>query len=163
MLKSSSSSSPPASSSLMNRFHHPYLPPATVSVTTTTTTSQLPATADLFPVRQSPEPLSRMSSPAEPPSSSTSHIKTETELEDLEEEGEEVETTSSSLAAEGRHSKGKRGRPRKHAPKIPLPPLYVFIRNLLHNQGWKFMSCSHCQKMCQQTSWLLIGCSSVNN
>ena len=30
-------------------------------------------------------------------------------------------------------SKGKRGRPRKHAPKIPLPPLYVFIRNLLHN------------------------------
>jgi hypothetical protein len=29
--------------------------------------------------------------------------------------------------------KGKRGRPRKHAPKIPLPPLYVFIRNLLHN------------------------------
>ncbi len=30
--------------------------------------------------------------------------------------------SSSSLA------KGKRGRPRKHAPKIPLPPLYVFIR-----------------------------------
>lgn len=30
--------------------------------------------------------------------------------------------------------KGKRGRPRKHAPKIPLPPLYIFIRNLLHNQ-----------------------------
>merc|ERR1719317_1835266 len=27
--------------------------------------------------------------------------------------------------------KGKRGRPRKHAPKLPLPPLYVFIRNLL--------------------------------
>ena len=26
------------------------------------------------------------------------------------------------------HAKGKRGRPRKHAPKIPLPPLYVFIR-----------------------------------
>ena len=30
--------------------------------------------------------------------------------------------------------KGKRGRPRKHAIKIPLPPLYVFIRNLLHNR-----------------------------
>ena len=24
--------------------------------------------------------------------------------------------------------KTRRGRPRKHAPKIPLPPLYVFIR-----------------------------------
>jgi len=33
-------------------------------------------------------------------------------------------------------SKGKRGRPRKHAPKIPLPPLYVFIRNLLHNMAY---------------------------
>ena len=31
---------------------------------------------------------------------------------------------------------GKRGRPRKHAPKIPLPPLYVFIRNLLHNMAY---------------------------
>ena len=34
----------------------------------------------------------------------------------------------------GGHPKGKRGRPRKHAIKIPLPPLYVFIRNLLHNR-----------------------------
>jgi len=33
-------------------------------------------------------------------------------------------------------AKGKRGRPRKHAPKIPLPPLYVFIRNLLHNPSY---------------------------
>ena len=33
-------------------------------------------------------------------------------------------------------SKGKRGRPRKHAPKLPLPPLYVFIRNLLHNTSY---------------------------
>ena len=31
--------------------------------------------------------------------------------------------------------KGKRGRPRKHAPKIPLPPLYVFIRNMLLNRS----------------------------
>jgi len=29
---------------------------------------------------------------------------------------------------------GKRGRPRKHAPKVPHPPIYVFIRNLLHNR-----------------------------
>jgi len=34
------------------------------------------------------------------------------------------------------HGKGKRGRPRKHAPKLPLPPLYVFIRNLLHNPAY---------------------------
>ena len=32
--------------------------------------------------------------------------------------------------------KGRRGRPRKHAPKLPLPPLYVFIRNLLHSPGY---------------------------
>ena len=32
--------------------------------------------------------------------------------------------------------RGKRGRPRKHAPKIPLPPLYVFIRNLLHSTAY---------------------------
>ena len=36
----------------------------------------------------------------------------------------------------GLPGKGKRGRPRKHAPKLPLPPLYVFIRNLLHNPGY---------------------------
>ena len=29
-------------------------------------------------------------------------------------------------------------------------------------QGWK-MSCSHCQELCQQASWLLIGCRRVNN
>jgi hypothetical protein len=34
------------------------------------------------------------------------------------------------------HAKGKRGRPRKHAPKIPLPPLYVFIRNMLHSDAY---------------------------
>ena len=33
-------------------------------------------------------------------------------------------------------NKGKRGRPRKHAPKIPLPPLYVFIRNMLLNRSY---------------------------
>ena len=55
----------------------------------------------------------------------------------------QVTSTSPSLAEEatevaGPHGpgKGKRGRPRKHAPKLPLPPLYVFIRNLLHNPGY---------------------------
>ena len=28
----------------------------------------------------------------------------------------------------------------------------------LGGQGWKFMSWSHCQELCQQASWLLIGC-----
>ena len=32
--------------------------------------------------------------------------------------------------------KSKRGRPRKNAIKVPLPPLYVFIRNLLHNRAY---------------------------
>ena len=32
--------------------------------------------------------------------------------------------------------KGKRGRPRKHPPKITLPPLYVFIRNMLHSTAY---------------------------
>ena len=27
----------------------------------------------------------------------------------------------------------------------------------------KFMSCSHCQELCQQESWLLIGWTRVNN
>ena len=38
-----------------------------------------------------------------------------------------------SAIAVGATPRGKRGRPRKHAIKIPLPPLYVFIRNMLHN------------------------------
>ena len=35
--------------------------------------------------------------------------------------------------------------------------------NLKTNQEWKFMSCSHCQELRQQTRWLLIGCTRVNN
>ena len=31
------------------------------------------------------------------------------------------------------------------------------------DQGWIFFSCSHCQELCQQASWLLIGCTRVNN
>ena len=38
----------------------------------------------------------------------------------------------------------------------PSPP------PLLH-QGWKFMSSSHGQELGQQVSWLLIGCTRVNN
>ena len=30
-------------------------------------------------------------------------------------------------------------------------------------QGRKFMSCSHCQELRQHPSWLLIGCTRVNN
>ena len=30
-------------------------------------------------------------------------------------------------------------------------------------QGWNFVSCSHCQELCQPASWLLIGCTIVNN
>ena len=31
------------------------------------------------------------------------------------------------------------------------------------SKGWKFLGCSHCQALCQQASWLLIGCIRVNN
>ena len=37
-------------------------------------------------------------------------------------------TSSSSTFYPPPEKKTRRGRPRKHAPKIPLPPLYVFIR-----------------------------------
>ena len=30
------------------------------------------------------------------------------------------------------------------------------------DQGWKFMSCSHCQELGQKASWLLICCTRVN-
>ena len=33
----------------------------------------------------------------------------------------------------------------------------------LVKQGWKFMSCSHCQELCQQPSWHLISCTRVDN
>ena len=49
-------------------------------------------------------------------------------------------STSASQSPAPAHDPGKgrrgRGRPRKHAPKLPLPPLYVFIRNLLHSPGY---------------------------
>ena len=47
--------------------------------------------------------------------------------------GAEIETT---MSVGGLAQKGRRGRPRKNAIKIPLPPLYVFIRNLLHNRSY---------------------------
>ena len=43
-------------------------------------------------------------------------------------------TSSTSNLAAQIEKKARRGRPRKHAPKIPLPPLYVFIRWL--GRGW---------------------------
>ena len=46
----------------------------------------------------------------------------------------EIQNTKISISST--QGRGKRGRPRKHAPKLPLPPLYVFIRNLLHNPAY---------------------------
>ena len=37
------------------------------------------------------------------------------------------------------------------------------IQILYWTQGWQFMSCSHCQELCQPAIWLLIGCTRVNN
>ena len=37
------------------------------------------------------------------------------------------------------------------------------VFRLITSQGWKIMSCSHCQELCQQASWLLIGCTRLNN
>ena len=48
-------------------------------------------------------------------------------------QGGSIPTPGSTSAAA---ASGKRGRPRKHEPKIPLPPLYVFIRNMLHNDAY---------------------------
>ena len=64
-----------------------------------------------------------------------------------------------------------------HIPPYPVPHmggtgvvLYgprvdkaLFCGGYAENQGWKSMSCSHCQELCQQASWLLIGCTRVNN
>lgn len=46
------------------------------------------------------------------------------------------QTIDTSIKSVSQSGKGKRGRPRKHAPKLPLPPLYVFIRNLLHSAAY---------------------------
>eukprot|EP00092_Neocalanus_flemingeri_P003311 GFUD01003544.1.p1 GENE.GFUD01003544.1~~GFUD01003544.1.p1 ORF type:complete len:756 (+),score=122.33 GFUD01003544.1:496-2763(+) len=46
------------------------------------------------------------------------------------------QSVDNSIISSNLSGKGKRGRPRKHAPKLPLPPLYVFIRNLLHNTAY---------------------------
>ena len=36
-------------------------------------------------------------------------------------------------------------------------------RRLARQQGWEFMSCSHCQELGQLASWLLISYTRVNN
>ena len=41
--------------------------------------------------------------------------------------------------------------------------MLLFKDNKVYHQGWKFMNCSHCQELCQQASWLLIGCTRVNH
>ena len=64
---------------------------------------------------------------------SNSAIKESAKLLPCDEFSKNQNTESSTSSTQG---KGKRGRPRKHAPKLPLPPLYVFIRNLLHNPAY---------------------------
>ena len=45
-----------------------------------------------------------------------------------------------------------------------LPALVVeCLAPLDPEQGWKFMNCSHGHELGQQASWLLIGCTRVNN
>ena len=43
----------------------------------------------------------------------------------------------------------------------------IFIRFryyiIIHSQEWKLMSSSHCQELCQQANWLLIGSTRVNS
>ena len=39
----------------------------------------------------------------------------------------------------------------------------AIVVNMVKEQGWKFTSCSHCQELGQQVSWLLIGCTRVND
>ena len=46
--------------------------------------------------------------------------------------------------------------------------LVALLQGVGHNPartplGWKFMSCRHCQELCQPSSWLLIGSTRVNN
>ena len=34
------------------------------------------------------------------------------------------------------NQEARRGRPRKYPPKVTIPPLYIFVRNLLYNTGY---------------------------
>ena len=51
---------------------------------------------------------------------------------------------------------------RQAAPGAPGPQRVADAGERVR-QGRKFMSCSHCQELCQQAGFLLIGCKSVNN
>ena len=108
------------------------------------------------PYRPNPTPFSNIPLKSKPPSSSasvqlseaTSKLSQDREVKkkpDPTPPREPVPTIKTEAPAPGDDddesvdpggAKGKRGRPRKHAPKIPLPPLYVFIRNLLHNPSY---------------------------
>ena len=53
-----------------------------------------------------------------------------------------------------------------HGETVPAPAAYGHRQSARvsvpwPNQGWKLMSCSHCQEMDQQASWLLIGYTRV--
>jgi hypothetical protein len=80
-----------------------------------------------------PSPEKRFTAAASTTSASTTSAQQEAaeDMEEDEEEGDEEGEDGKyedDLSGSGQ-AKGKRGRPRKHAPKIPLPPLYVFIRD----------------------------------
>ena len=57
----------------------------------------------------------------------------------------------------------------RHAPgptPTPADEWDMFCKCILAMsgyQGWKLISFSHCQELCQQTNRLLIGCTRVNN
>ena len=52
----------------------------------------------------------------------------------------------------------------RHQQTILFGALNVADKNdTLVVQGWKFMSCSQSQELCQQASWILIGCTRVVN
>ena len=46
---------------------------------------------------------------------------------------------------------------------IPNVASSAYSMDPILGQGWKFMSCSHCQELGQQASWLLTGYTRVNN
>ena len=66
------------------------------------------------------------------------------------------------LAALGKMKAGLEAAGLHHTTYLMCQPLGYHCPDA-GRQGWKFMSCCHCQELCQQASWLLIGCTRGNN